>query len=223
MKKGTGIAKGLIAIFGQPYLRDRTNSCIRLRSVRAGDSPGSRFVRSNLRRAQAGGLLLIAATSTQAMDMEVTGGYTFGRSGGFTSVPGSCGRNFICKDLYNAGAVNVNLITDNDSLLPTEWTVGYIFGQKKNPDNYWNNDDPTSYVGVGKRLEWRRFFLGFGIVAVDRLSQRLSSTWNFKTQLGFHYGHFVMLVQHISNSGIQQPNDGEDLITLGLRFEFARI
>lgn len=172
----------------------------------------------NLHRICAGGLLLVAATSTQAMDLEVTGGYTFGRSGGFVGTADSCGYYLICQDLYNAGVASANLISDANSLLPTEWAVGYIFGQRKNPDNSWNNDDPTTYIGVGKRLEWRGLFVGFGIVAVDRLSQRLSSTFNFKSQLGIHYGHFVMMVQHISNGGLKLPNDGEDFYVLGLRF-----
>jgi len=175
----------------------------------------------NLQRVWTGCLLLaatITATSTGAMELELAGGYTFQRSGGFVNAD-SCGRNTICNDLDNAAAVNASLITNTNGLLPTEWTVGYIFGQHKNPDNYWNNDDPTTYLGVGKRLEWQRLLLGFGIVAVDRVSQRLSSTFNFKTQLGFQYGHFVVMVQHISNGGLKEPNDGESFFTLGLRFK----
>jgi hypothetical protein len=151
------------------------------------------------------------------MDLELTGGYTFQRSGGFVNSD-SCDRNTICYDLHNSGVVNASLITNTDSLLPTEWTLGYIFGQRKNPDNHWNNDDPTTYLGVGKRLEWQGLMLGLGLVAIDRVSQRLSSTLNLKTQIGFQYGHFVVMVQHISNGGLKHPNDGESFYNLGLRF-----
>jgi hypothetical protein len=172
----------------------------------------------NLRRALAGCLLLaatITATNIHAMELELAGGYTFQRSGGFTNGD-SCGRNTICSDLHNAGVINANLITNTNSLLHTEWSVGYIFGQHKNPDNHWNNDDPTTYLGVGKRLGWHGLMLGLGIVLIDRVSQRLSSSLNFKTQLGFQYSYFEAMVQHISNGGLKQPNDGESFFTLGL-------
>ena len=153
----------------------------------------------------AGGLLaatLLTAPAAQAMDLEVTGGYTFDRF----------------HSLFDTGVVNANLITDADSLFPTEWSLGYVFGQDKNPDNKWNNDDPTTFIGVGKRVDWHGLFAGFGIIAVDRTSQRLSSTFNFKTQLGFHYGPFVAMVQHLSNGGLKQPNDGENFYLVGVRF-----
>lgn len=158
----------------------------------------------NLRRVLTGCLLLVATismNSIHAMELEMAGGNTFKRTGG----------------LHNAGVINANLITNANSLLRTEWTVGYIFGQHKNGDNHWNNDDPTTYLGVGKRLGWHGLMLGLGIVVVNRVSQRLSSYLNFKTQLGFQYGYFEAMVQHMSNGGLKQPNDGESFFTLGLR------
>ena len=145
----------------------------------------------------------IIATNASAMELELTGGYTF----------------LSYRGIHNAGVVNANLITNTGSLLPTEWTVGYIFGQHKNPDNRWNNDDPTTYVGVGKRLKWHRLFLGFGIMARSHYIQRLSATLNFKTQIGIQYGYFVAMVQHMSNGGLaKSTNLGITCYSFGLRY-----
>jgi len=145
----------------------------------------------------------IFATSASAMELELTGGYTFDSY----------------KNIHNSGVANANFITKTGNLLATEWTVGYIFGQHKNPDNRWNNDDPTTYVGVGKRLEWHRLFLGFGIISRSHYIQRLSSTLNFKTQIGIQYGYFVATVQHMSNGGLsKRTNLGVTYYNLGLRF-----
>ena len=155
-------------------------------------------------RLGAGAALLAAVLATgnaHAMDLELTGGYTFDRY----------------HSLYDTHAVNANLITNADSLFPTEWSYGHIFRQSKNPDNRFNNDDPVNYIGVGKRVDWHGLFAGFGLVLVDQTSQRLSTAWNFKTQIGFHYGPFVVLVQHMSNGGYKQPNDGENIYGVGLR------
>jgi len=147
------------------------------------------------------GLLLSPAFELKAADIELGGGYTFKRY----------------EKLHNAGVASLNLITQEDSSIPTEWSLGYIFSQSKN-SQFGNNDDPTAWVGVGKRFHWKNLVLGFGLVAVDQTSQRLSSTLNFKSEGGFHLGPLVLLVQHISNAGLEGSNDGETFFTLSYRF-----
>ena len=134
-------------------------------------------------------------------DIEVGGGYTFNRY----------------KSLHNAGVANINITTQEESNFPTEWSLGYIFAQDKNTD-YKHNDEPTAWIGVGKRFRWKYLILGLGLVAVDQTSQRISSHLNFKPEAGFQFGPVVLLFQHISNTGLYGDNDGENFFTLSYSF-----
>jgi len=146
-------------------------------------------------------LLCLAPQPVRAMDWELGGGATFDRY----------------QSLHESGVITTSLITQTASRFPTEWSLGYIFGQEKNPDDAFNNDDPVFWGGVGKRLEWKFLVLGLGIVAVNQTSQRLSTAINFKSQAGLRLGPCLALVQHISNAGMHGANDGETFFTVNLR------
>jgi len=136
------------------------------------------------------------------MDIEAGGGYTFGRY----------------ARLDESAVVNLNLITQAESILPTEWSLGCVLAQDKNLSDKWNNDQSTLWFGVGKRLRWKSLFLGLGLVAINRTSQRMSSRINFKTEAGLRLGPLVGMVQHISNLGLEGSNDGENLAIFSCRF-----
>ena len=145
-------------------------------------------------------VLLVLPLQLPAAELELGGGVTFGRY----------------ETLRESGVANLNLVTNPAGRFPTEWSVGLVFAQDKNPPDL-NNDEATAWVGVAKRVRWRGLFAGLGVVVVDQTSQRLSSHVNFKTSVGFHVGPLVTQVQHISNAGFKGENDGETFVTLGFR------
>ena len=102
-----------------------------------------------------------------------------------------------------------------------ELSAGHIYAQPKNPHDHYDNDKAVNYGGVSFRYRLHRFFVGFGVVFVDEITQRLSSSYNFKSQAGILIGPLVFRVEHISNGGIKGPNIGESLVTAGLRYDFA--
>jgi|GEM_PF-2107198 len=149
------------------------------------------------------GLFFIPATDLWGAEIEAGGGSTFCRY----------------NSLHNSKVANLNLITQQATRFPTEWSLGYIFGQSKN-SSYLNNDEPTAWIGFSKRFRWKSLILGFGLVAVNQTSQRLSSHLNFKSEAGFQLGPLVALAQHISNAGLYGANDGESIFTINYRFSF---
>jgi Lipid A 3-O-deacylase (PagL) len=146
----------------------------------------------------------LAQTQAWGFEVEAGGGRTVGRYG----------------PQYEAPMLNVNLISQVTSRFPTEWSLGYILAQDKNPA-YLHNDKPTLWLGVSKRLRWKALFLGIGLVAIDQPNQRISSYLNFKSEGGFQLGPVVATVQHISNAGLKGFNDGETLIICSYRFQLG--
>lgn len=145
-------------------------------------------------------LLLASPLALSAAELELAGGTTFDRY----------------ETLYDSGVVNLNLVTDPRGRFPTEWSLGLVLAQDKNP-SYLDNDEATAWFGIAKRAQWKGLFVGFGVVVVDQTSQRLSSHLNFKSSAGFALGPLVVQVQHISNGGLKGENDGESFVTLGFR------
>jgi hypothetical protein len=152
-------------------------------------------------------LLQLAQSQAWGIDLEAGGGATLYRY----------------ERLHNAPVVNLNLISQADSRFPIEWSLGYISPAQESNELVWlDNDKPTWWIGVSKRAVWNALFLGFGLVAIDQTSQRMSSNLNFKTEGGFQLGPFVAMVQHISNAGLKGSNDGETFFTCNLRFRLGR-
>ena len=145
-------------------------------------------------------LLLALPFPLSAAELELAGGSTFDRY----------------RTLHESGVANLNLVTRPRERFPTEWSVGFILEQDKNPSQL-DNDKATAWLGVAKRARWKGLFVGFGVVVVDQTSQRMSSHLNFKSSAGFQIGPWVAQVQHISNGGLDGVNDGENIATLGFR------
>ena len=145
-------------------------------------------------------LLLALPFRLPAAELELAGGTTFNRY----------------RTLHESGVASLNLVTRARERFPTEWSIGLILEQDKNPSQL-DNDKATAWLGVAKRARWKGLFVGFGLVVVDQTSQRMSSHLNFKTSAGFHLGPLVAQVQHISNGGLDGINDGENIVTLGFR------
>ena len=146
-------------------------------------------------------LLLALPFELPAAELELAGGTTFARY----------------ETLHESGVANLNLVTNPQGRFPTEWSIGVLLAQDKNP-SYLDNDEATAWLGIARRARWKGLFVGLGVVVVDQTNQRLSSHVNFKTSAGFHLGPLVLQVQHISNGGLKGENDGDSLVTVGVRF-----
>jgi len=146
-------------------------------------------------------VLLVLPIQLPAAELELAGGTTLGRY----------------QTLHESGVANINLVTDPRGRFPTEWSIGLVFAQDRNP-SYLDNDEATAWLGIAKRARWKGLFVGFGLVVVDQTSQRISSHVNFKSSAGFHLGRLTAQMQHISNAGLHGTNDGETFFTLGFRF-----
>lgn len=151
-------------------------------------------------------VLLVLLAEASALDLELGGGTTFNRH----------------ATLHDTRLVNLNLVSQTDSRFPTEWSLGYLFPQDKNPSSRLNNDEPVFWAGVGKRFRWKSVFLGFGVAVISQTNQRTSSHVNFKSQAGFQLGPMVTMLQHLSNAGLHGMNDGEDMLTVSYRFHLDR-
>ncbi|NHA13980.1 acyloxyacyl hydrolase [Thioalkalivibrio sp. XN279] len=145
-------------------------------------------------------LLLALPCQLSAAELELAGGTTFDRY----------------RTLHESGVVNLNLVTNPRERFPTEWSIGLLLAQDKNP-SYLDNDEATAWLGIAKRARWKGLFVGFGLVVVDQTNQRISSHVNFKSSAGFELGPLVAQVQHISNAGFHGTNDGDSFVTLGFR------
>jgi hypothetical protein len=151
------------------------------------------------------GVVTFQSVAAWGLDIEVGGGSTFNRH----------------PQLHDTRLVSLNLISQVESRFPTEWSLGYLFEQNKNPRGL-NDAAPILWFGVSKRLRWKSLFLGFGLAVVDQTNQDISSHVNFKSEAGFQVGPLVGMVQHISNAGLHGMNDGEDMFVVSYRFSLTR-
>lgn len=100
---------------------------------------------------------------------------------------------------------------------PIEFSAGFIEGSS---DQGATEGKDIGYIGLGARYYWKGFFVGLGGVLVSDTNDRVSSAFNFKSQLGFQYESIVIKFEHISNAGLSGKNLGENILTLGYSFSF---
>ncbi len=83
-----------------------------------------------------------------------------------------------------------------------------------------NLDHATLIVYGGVRLGgwWRQAFVSFGVGLTKYRTDALSSPYEFVSSLGWQGQHYVLMLRHISNAKLHQPNLGETMLLVGLRF-----
>jgi len=82
-----------------------------------------------------------------------------------------------------------------------------------------NNSMSVSLVHAGIRYEHQGgFSAGFGVGAQHGKTSALSGDPQFISSLGWHRGPMSLLVRHISNKKLHEPNDGENTLELAWRF-----
>ena len=72
----------------------------------------------------------------------------------------------------------------------------------------------------GARLSgfWRQAFFGFDLAYAKDRSDALSSPYEFVSTLGWQGDRYLVALRHISNASFHEPNLGETMLLVGVRF-----
>lgn len=78
----------------------------------------------------------------------------------------------------------------------------------------------VTFAAVGKRLTWRRWFVGSAVALTDtdRDNRVLSGPVQFVTTLGWSHGGWSIMVRHMSNADTTGVNRGETFLLVGYAF-----
>ncbi len=102
-----------------------------------------------------------------------------------------------------------------------EAELGWIGPRPVTPQNTHENlTHPVWMAMGGARLSgfWRQAFFGFDVALAKNRSGTLSSPYEFVSTLGWQGGHYLVALRHISNASLHEPNLGETMLLLGVRF-----
>jgi len=98
------------------------------------------------------------------------------------------------------------------------WDVGVLHVRGRNGSAYDNGDDVTVFHG-GLRYERPSGLVGgFGVGVQDGKTEALSGDPQFISTFGWRWNRFSLLLRHISNASLHQPNDGETMLQATWRF-----
>ena len=95
---------------------------------------------------------------------------------------------------------------------PWECSIGHVADRDETSDA---PSPTTTFIAVGRRINWRNWFLSTGIALVDADNEVLSGYGQFITGLGWRGRHLTVNVRHISNAGTTGRNRGETFLLLG--------
>jgi hypothetical protein len=65
---------------------------------------------------------------------------------------------------------------------------------------------------------WRQAFFGFDVALTKNRTGALSSPYEFVSTLGWQGTHYLLALRHISNASFHEPNLGETMLLMGMRF-----
>jgi hypothetical protein len=75
-------------------------------------------------------------------------------------------------------------------------------------------------IHYGEAGDWyRHLFLGFQAAYNSARTQALSSPYEFVSTLGWQGRRFSVQLRHVSNGNLHDPNRGETMALVGVRFE----
>ena len=95
---------------------------------------------------------------------------------------------------------------------PWEVSIGHLAERDDTVDA---QSPTTTFVAVGRRINWRQWFLSTGIALVDADNEILSGYGQFITGLGWRGKHLTVNVRHISNASTTGRNRGETFLLVG--------
>jgi hypothetical protein len=98
------------------------------------------------------------------------------------------------------------------------WEAGVTHVRPRENTSY-NLNDLVTVVHGGARYERDNgFTAGFGLGAQIGHSDALSGNPQFVSTIGWRWGRFSLLLRHVSNASIREPNDGETMLQGAWRF-----
>lgn len=103
--------------------------------------------------------------------------------------------------------------------LRAELGVVYVAGRGSNTGGQDLADDvAVAYAGLRYERSDNGLILGGGIGAQAGETDALSGAPQFVTTLGWRWSRFSLLLRHISNAGLDDPNGGETMLLGNWRF-----
>lgn len=103
-----------------------------------------------------------------------------------------------------------------DGEWPLELMVGHMRGRDQRPDAL--GSPSVNFLSFSLQRQWKHWFLGFGVAAIDDQSEVLSSTHQFLSSAGYRWGDFSLVLRHMSNGNTGGRNRGDNLLTLNYAF-----
>jgi len=95
---------------------------------------------------------------------------------------------------------------------PWEVSIGHL--EERDEDTLAPSPS-TTFVAVGRRINWRNWFLSTGIALVDCDNDILSGHGQFITGLGWRGKSLTVNVRHLSNASTTGRNRGETFLLVG--------
>jgi hypothetical protein len=94
----------------------------------------------------------------------------------------------------------------------------YVRGRDHTPGHDLADDVLVAFAGLRYERTDNGLVLGAGIGAQAGETEALSGAPQFVTSLGWRWPRLTLLVRHISNAGLDEPNGGETMLLVNGRF-----
>lgn len=106
----------------------------------------------------------------------------------------------------------------DDATLRAEIGGVYVRGRDHTPGQDLVDDVLVAFAGLRYERTDNGLVLGAGIGAQAGETDALSGAPQFVTSLGWRWPRVTVLVRHISNAGLDEPNGGETMLLVNGRF-----
>lgn len=106
----------------------------------------------------------------------------------------------------------------DNATLHAELGAVYVDGRDDVPTRDLSDGVVVAHAGLRYERTDNGLTLGAGIGAQSGETDALSGDPQFITTLGWRWSRFSLLLRHISNGGLEDPNDGETMLVGAWRF-----
>lgn len=149
-----------------------------------------------------------------------------------TSVEIQAGRSYMDSDATNAlfveGAFDARRIGESRWSWSPVVSLGWIEGRDiaRFRESRYGTQQDAWLLAAGARIQYgeagdwyRHLSLGFQPAYNSARTQALSSPYEFVSTLGWQGRRFSVQLRHVSNGNLHDPNRGETMALVGVRFE----
>jgi hypothetical protein len=178
---------------------------------------GLMFSKRATRAIAAAGAMGLASFAVSAQSIEVQGGRSYMDSHGTDA--------FFVESVFDARAMGNSRFTWSPDV-----SLGWIDGRDSAELRKYANPSTKDAVWLlagGARLHYgdesnwyHPLFFSFQVAGQTGRTQALSSVYEFVSTLGWQWKYLSFEIRHISNGSFQQPNRGETMALVGIRFPF---